>query len=286
LPRADFACREKFSRYVSSVTTRNQQPQSKDVFGIAAISVFIAWTLWELWLALNKPTTEAHFGIFLLLGVAATLISENRSLPAQNVFVATAIVLVVTGIVELISAISGIPFGARIFLERAGPQIFRTVPWSLLALWFVSLLNSRAVARMILRPWRKSKTYGFRVMGLTCLLVSLLRLSFEPFAARVNHFWIWQTKETVATWHGAPWVTFFSIGFVALLILVFATPWLMNKHPHSSRRPVPIHSLILWMTMNLYFTAVNGFAGLRLAMFVTLTTTVVTLIFAVRGLRW
>ena len=224
--------------------------------------------------------------ILLLITLVATLVSQSRSLPTQNVLLAAAIIGFISGVVELIGAASGIPFGPRIFLDESGPQIFGMLPWSLPVLWTVFLLNSRGVARLVLRPWRKSKTYGFRVIGLTCLLVVALDLGFEPFASRANHFWIWQSRKNVLAWYDAPWVNFFSVGLTALLILVFATPSLINKSPSSSKRPPDYQPLILWLVMNLYFASANGIAGLQLAMIVGLVVSLIAGNFAVRGARW
>ncbi len=224
--------------------------------------------------------------ILLLITLVATLVSQSRSLPAQNVLLAAAIIAFVGGVVELIGAASGIPFGSRIFLDESGPQIFAILPWSLPILWIIFLLNSRGVARLMLRPWRKSKTYGFRVIGLTCLLVVALDLGFEAFASRANHFWVWQSRKNILAWYGAPWVNFFSVGLTTLLILAFATPSLINKNPASSKRPPDYRPLILWLAMNLYFAAANGFAGLHLAMIVGLALSLIAGSFAVRGARW
>ena len=172
----------------------HEKPKYNLTLSTATLGLFLAWTGYELWLTIGDRTGEAHFATFLLLALAATVISEMGALPGQNVFAAAMIILVVGAVVELISAFSGIPFGTRIFLERAGSQIFGALPWSLPLIWVLFVLNSRAVARLILRPWRKSKSYGFRVIGLTCLLTIAMRLNFEPLATRVNHFWVCKTR--------------------------------------------------------------------------------------------
>ena len=221
----------------------------------------------------------------MLITFVATLVAQSRRLPAQNVLLAAAIIGFISGIVEWIGAASGIPFGPRAFPGGFGEKIFG-VPWPVPVLWIVFLLNSRGVARLMLRPWRKSKTYGFRVIGLTCLLMVALDLGFEPFASRANHFWIWEMKQNVFTWSGAPWVKFFSVGLTALLILAFATPSLINKNPTSSKRPPDYSPLILWLAMSLYFAVASGLAGLQLAMIVGLSLSVIVVVFALRGARW
>ena len=225
------------------------------------------------------------FALLLLITLVATLISQARSLPAQNVLLAAAIIALTSGVVELIGAASGIPFGPRVFLDNFGEKI-GLLPWPTPLLWIVFVLNSRGVARLMLRPWRKSKTYGFRVIGLACVLVIAIDFVFEPFANREQHLWIWQTRGNVLAWFGAPWVKFFSVGLTALLILAFATPSLINKNPTSSKRPPDYSPLILWLAMSSYFAVANGVAGLPLAMIVGLSLSLVVIVFALRGARW
>jgi hypothetical protein len=49
-------------------------------------------------------------------------------------------------------------------------------------IWAVAVLNSRGVARLILRPWRKTTKYGLWVIGLACVLTVIFDFNLEPFA--------------------------------------------------------------------------------------------------------
>ena len=71
-------------------------------------------------------------------------------------------------------------------------------------IWVVVILNSRGVARLILRPWRKIRNYGFWLIGLTAALTMLFDLAFDPFASRVKHYWLWVPTKLPLTWQGAP----------------------------------------------------------------------------------
>ncbi len=260
-------------------------PLDTDKLSRVCLALVCGWALLECCLMLaHKSPDQWTRAVFLLIVFLATIVSEARGLPLQNVLFAASLIAVITGIVEAIGAASGIPFGSRVFLDDFGSQIFETLPLAWPILWIVLLLNSRGVARLVLRPWRKSKSYGFRVIGLTCLLVVALDLGFEPFANRANRFWVWTMKKNIVSWFDAPWVNFFSVGVTALLVLAFVTPWLINKQP--SKRPANFQPLWLWLMMIFYFTVANAIDGLWVAVAVGVAAGFVTATFALRGARW
>ena len=254
----------------------------------------LLWLFLLLWLAvvglmfaLSLPLPESWRwvgGLFLALATATTLVALARRLPAQNVVLAAVLIGFIASVVQAVGATTGIPFGAFIYTNNFGPLLFDTLPCLIPLIWIVAIINSRGVARLILRPWRKTKSYGFRVIGLACLLTMLLDFGLEPFAAKLNRFWIWQTPKTVLAWYTAPWTNFFGWATTALLILAFATPWFINKK--SAGQPPDYHPLMVWLSLILLFAA--GTAGHQLwwaAGFSLLAGLIVT-IFALRGARW
>jgi uncharacterized membrane protein len=223
-------------------------------------------------------------GLFLASATATTLAAMARQLPVQNAVTAALLIGFIASVVQAVGASTGIPFGAYTCTDKFGPRLFDNLHLCVPFLWIVAIVNSRGVARLMLRPWRKTKLYGFRVIGLTCLLTVLFDFGLEPFAADVNRFWIWQTPQSVPAWYTAPWVNFLGWAMTTLLILAFATPWFINKS--SVGRPPDYHPFIVWMLLNLVF--VTGHAGHQLwwaAGFGVLTGLIVT-IFALRGARW
>jgi len=222
--------------------------------------------------------------LLLLLAVAGTIAALARHLPLQNVLLAALIIALLGAAAHTLGAISGIPFGPFLFGAEAGPQLFKTLPWPVPLLWVLILLNSRGVARLILRPWRKVRNYGFWLIGLTALLALLFDLAFDPFAVREKHYWIWLPTRFPVTWQGAPLMNFFSWAAVSLLILAFATPALINKNPH--RRSPDFHPLVVWLGAILLF----GIAAARHEMWPAAALdgaiAVVTATFAIRGGRW
>jgi bisanhydrobacterioruberin hydratase len=221
----------------------------------------------------------------LLLAVTGTIVSLTRQLPLQNVLLAASVIAIVGGGISALGAITGIPFGPFTFTAGLEPKIFNTLPWAMPLIWVVAILNSRGTARLILRPWRKTKTYGFWLIGLTATLVLLFDLAFDPFASRVKHFWLWSPTKFPLAWQGAPPVNFLSWGFVTLLILVLVTPALINKQL-SKRRSPDFHPLCIWLGSISLFGIAAGMNGLWSAGAVDAAIGIVALIFAVRGARW
>jgi len=221
----------------------------------------------------------------LLLAAIGTLVSLTRQLPLQNVLLAAFVIALMGGAAHALGARAGIPFGEFTFGAAIGPKIFNTLPWAMPLIWIVAVLNSRGVGRLVLRPWRKTKNYGFWLMGLTSVLTALFDLALDPFAARIKHYWFWTPTKFPLSWQGAPLVDFLGWGIVTLLILVFITPALINKK--LSKRSVPdFHPLCVWLGSVLLFGIACAMQGLWPAAIVDGIIAVAVTIFAVRGARW
>ncbi|HUZ08494.1 MAG TPA: carotenoid biosynthesis protein, partial [Candidatus Paceibacterota bacterium] len=197
---------------------------------------------------------------------------------------AAGVIAIIGGGISAFGAISGIPFGPFTFTGELGTELFQRMPWAMPLIWVVVVLNSRGVARLILRPWQKIKTCGFWLIGLTAVLTVLFDLALDPFASRVKHYWFWTPVKFPPTWQGAPLVNFFSWGTVTLLILAFITPALINKQ--LSRRNTPdFHPLCVWLGSILIFGIACARNGLWPAVAVDAAIGIVIFIFAVRGAR-
>ena len=223
----------------------------------------------------------------IALAAAASLAALNRQLPLQNVLPAALITALIGGIAHGLSANQNfsIPFGPIVFNSSAGAKFFNTVPWTIPLLWIIAIFNARGVARLILRPWRKVKNYGFSLIGLTALLAVAFDIALEPFAWHVKHFWLWQPTKIAVNWYGASPLNFFGWAFVSLLILAFATPSLIKKQPGSPSAP-DLHPLIVWLGALLLFAAGAAGAGLWWSVGVDTAIAVVTTVFAIRGAKW
>ncbi len=224
-------------------------------------------------------------GLLLVLALATTLFELASVLPAQNVITAAALIMLISGVVQIIDANTGIPFGLCVYTDRMGPRLFGSLPWSVPLIWAVAILNSRGVARLVLRPWRKMSKYGFWVIGLACLLTVVFDASLEPFASTINQYWLWEVPKNLPIWQGAPLTDFLGWAVTTLIILAFVTPWLINKRP-PRKSPPDYHPLIVWLVLTLLPCFGTAMHHLWWAAGFTLAASLTVAVFAWRGARW
>jgi uncharacterized membrane protein len=251
------------------------------------ILFLLAWVVYFTLLLLRlDPRGASRWveGTFLLLGVSTSLVGLARRLPLQSVLMAGMLTACIAGGILAIGIITGTPFGPVFYSHRFGEKIFDTVPWPLPLLWVMLIINGRGVARLIMRPWRKTNYYGFWVIGLACALAVFFDLSFEPFGTYVREWWIWRTSGNILSWYRAPWINFLGWFMTALALLIFTIPWLINKRP--IKQPMDYHPLVVWLLLNFGLVAVNAANGLLTAAIVGLIGNTVAAVYAVRGARW
>lgn len=254
------------------------------LFGLFLLQFTLVWAC--LWLP--KPLFgEARWpdGLLVVLTTATVLASLTRQLPGQNVMLASFIIAIIAGAVQSLGALTAIPFGPFVYTDHIGQQLFYPLPWAIPLMWITVILASRGVARLILRPWRKTSNYGFRLMGLTTLLVVLLDLGLEPYATRIKHYWFWNPAKIKFDWYTTPWTNFFGWAATGLLILAFATPSLINKKP-GPQAPPDYSPLVLWLLVNFLFATGAAHHHLWPAVGLISLSSVVVTLFAVRGARW
>jgi uncharacterized membrane protein len=255
------------------------------LFALFLLQFTLVWLrLWLPWPLLG--TVRWPEGLLLVLTVAALLASLNRQLPAQNVALVAFIIAFIAGAVQSLGAMTAIPFGPYVYTDNIGPQLFYPLPWSVPLIWVAAILASRGVARLMLRPWRRTRSYGFRVIGITTALVVFLDLGLEPFATRVKHYWFWNPTRLSFDWYSAPWINFLGWALTALLVLSFATPSLIKKKPAQPPAPPDYSPLVVWLLFNLLLATGAATHHLWLAVGVISLGSVVAGVFAVRGARW
>src|SRR5712671_638623 len=158
----------------------------KPVFIAFLVGFAAAWTA----LLLGIPLAWLESG-FWLMTAATSVVGLARRLPEQNIVVSAALIGLISLGICLVGERTGVPFGPRAYLSPLGAKILG-VPWSIPLLWLVVVINARGVARLIMRPWRKTTYYGFHVIGLACLLAVGFDAGLEPFATGARHYWFWE----------------------------------------------------------------------------------------------
>jgi uncharacterized membrane protein len=222
---------------------------------------------------------------FIVVATAGTMAALWRRLPLQNVLMATGGIVLIGGGFSALGAKYGLPFGPFVFGSGSGPLLFKTLAWAMPLIWVVIVLNSRGMARLMLRPWRKNKSYGYRVIGLSAVLVLLFDLALEPFAFHVKHLWLWEPMKLPLTWQGAPIICFVAWGLITLLILLFITPALIVKKPRSKSGP-ELHPLCLWLGAVALYAIGCAAVGIWAAVIVDAVIGIGAAIFAIRGAMW
>lgn len=259
----------------------------------ANASKFLFWVLNALLgvafiVELSAPRFSSAFdAATIMAAAAASIVALNRQLPLQNVLPAALVAALIGGVAHGLSSNPNVslPLGPLVFNPPAGAKILYFVPWTVPLIWVVAIFNSRGMARLILRPWRKVKNYGYWLIGLTAVLAMVFDIALEPFAWHVKHFWLWQPTKIAITWEGAALLNFLGWAFVSLFIMMFAAPFFIRKQPGNPSAP-DFHPLALWLGALVLFAA--GSAGIHLwwPFGVDVAIAVVTTVFAVRGAKW
>lgn len=134
-------------------------------------------------------------------------------------------------------------------------------------------------------PVAKNKTYGYKVIGLTAVLVLLFDVAFDPFASRVKHCWVWLPSALKLTWQGAPLVNFVTWAAVTLLILLVAAPWLVVKKPRQ-KKGADLYPFGVWVGGLILFGTGCAVNGIWPAVFADAVIGLGGAVFAIRGVMW
>ena len=197
--------------------------------GAALLGECVPWPL--------KIRAAAEMAL-LLAATTTTLISLSRRLPLQNVLFIAGTIALAGGTIHAVGMQTGISLGpfepGR--PEAHGMTAFRS--WTIPLLWIVALLNSRGAAKSLMQRWRSGANYGFWLFGLTILLALVFDLAFEPMV-----------------WRAAPVIHLAGGLVTTAVVLLIATPFLINKKPVAERPEYD--SLATWSLLLIYFAVVS-----------------------------
>jgi len=184
--------------------------------------------------------------VLLGLATATTCTSLARRLPPQNVLSATAIIVLSAAVMHGLASLGGKGAGPYLTHVASEPNLIRSVPWITLVVWVLVLLNSRGIARSILRPFRRRATYGLWILGATTVLAVVdFNLWTSTVAFATSPLW---TKGP-HSWPSASLVSFVVEAIMALISSIAITPALINKKPGLD--PADFHPLLVWTLLTL-----------------------------------
>ena len=223
---------------------------------LGAFLMSVALVCWQIWSRLaNEGDGRWVVWLSILLAAAGTIATQTQHLPAQNVLLAAAVIVLaglVGGMFDRLASVE--------LLEQANPYGggaagFGLTFWATPLMWTIMILNSRGAAKLSLARWRNNPNYGFWVLSSTAFLVMSLELSALATSRRTAE----QLTQVVSGRSLAPaghvllWVA------ITLATRAVVTPILINKS--AVDRPRTAQPLIIWPAINsllLSCAALNG----------------------------
>ncbi len=186
--------------------------------------------------------------LLIVLATATTCVSLARRLSLQNVMSAAALIVLISGAANLLGISAEGPVHGPPLRESLMIDLFGVLPWVVPLVWIVVVLNSRGVARLILRPWRDLPTYGYWLLGLAVVLTGL---SFYVWSLGTSLGASLRSRGSASGWHRGGLLNLSGEGVMALAINIVITPFLINKRP--GREPADFHPLLMWGLLNFLF---------------------------------
>lgn len=200
---------------------------------LLACAVLICAGLWTQPGATSGQDSSAT--LVMVLAGAIAWVSAARELPLQNVILASTII-----------GLSGLATNALAgLLNIEMPSLVRQNLWAGPLAWITAILNSRALARLVLVGKSRSSSAGLWLLGWATIFATLYGLGTQMLRA------CWggeQATSMEALFRSAAIYT-----IASALILVATTPALLNKKPVES--PPRMDALWLWLIMNVLFVS-------------------------------
>lgn len=273
------------SRHASSgVNSRLPSAYAESIHRVA-FSAFLALTLpvWvtSLLYARLPGAWQWVDGIYIALAAITVLTCLARRLPWQNVATLGLVIFLTSGMILAVAVQSGFPLGRLEFSADFGPRLLGFVAWPIPFLWVAVLLASRQCAKVVLRPWRRQKGYGWLLLGVSIGLAVLQALALEPWGHRVKGWWSWADVDRALSWFGAPLGVLVAAPLLIAALLVLATPWLLPKRP-TGQAP-PFEPVVVWLALEGWFGLGNLRAGLVVPGGIALVAVVAVGVLAWRG---
>jgi hypothetical protein len=227
--------------------------------GLFLAVLTLAWL--SLWLVPGLfPDTRRLEVLLAVLGAALALSALARHLPGQNLALAGLVIALCSVAMQRISTVTGHVIGPGILV----PAAHGTHPYNraglVCLLWIAVVLNSRATAQIILRPWHRGGAYGLWLLGLATALAVEMDWCITPFTMGHEVLWAGGPRLSGGPARAMGWLRVLSWALIALILLAFISPTLISKKPVSFRPCYP--ALGVWLAPNLLFVTAAGVQGL------------------------
>jgi hypothetical protein len=142
------------------------------------------------------------------------LLQLARSLPGQNVVMIAASLLAGEGALELLMIqINGMKVTGPMWCFMAGAAL----------LWLAVVLSARRLSKLILRPWRAGRFYGYWLIGMSALGTALVQFGWPALSV--------EAVDAKPIGAGVALGMAGIRGVATIILLICLTPWLIRKRP-------------------------------------------------------
>lgn len=198
--------------------------------------------------------------LFLFLGASILWLRIASAVGTLAALRALLVVAILSGGIEWVGALTGVPFGQYSYSERFGPRLGGVLPLAIPFAWWVAVLPGFLLG-LYLR-WRLLPTLLLTATGATLFDVGL-----EPVATLLRGYWEWRNG---GPYYGVPWVNFAGwFGTSAILVLVLWPVLGARARQRLSALPsLPALGFAVQATVLLTFLLAALINGLWLAAFI------------------
>jgi uncharacterized membrane protein len=182
--------------------------------------------------------------LFHLLAAANLLFAVARSLSWRKTWISFTLIALLSSLVETLGALTGVPFGDYHYTHRMGPMLAGVLPLAIPLAWW----NILAPLYLLLRWFRPRLSPRLSAL-FTAALATLMDWIMEPFAWKIQGYWIWESGQIPLQ----NYLGWFFLSFILCRLSPLYSPYRTTL----DRRLIAVPSLLL-----LYFITARFIHGL------------------------
>lgn len=229
-----------------------------------------------------KPDVSVwvDLGLLLVLTLGIVLL-QTRRYATQTLVLMVLLIALIGGAAQMINARCQFPFGMLVYAEKAGPTPGKLIPLFVPLIWVACILTARDVSRLILRPKRKTPTYGMSLFWTTVGCSIVFAAGLDAFGHSLLQYWYWTENDGLRPIDSASLLYYPGWLMTTMLILVFTTGLMLKRIPARSQSDLT--PLVLWGAMALLFLAAALVKGRWITAGIVLVTNILLVRLALRG---